>query len=712
MTNPLMRPLNIWRSLFVLMIFGGCYKQVGAQTSWKKQLQQYIDTKLSKSDGGYGWDDQPDSHIEPTYAVIGILKDIDQLPADKTSLIEFVRKHHPQRTVNKETGPSGFDARILLYHQIQSLVWLGGDLSGFKKEVGGWKSDANNLYNYETHNYGVLMQEVMTPVCRNLLQISVDDISPSFKNYLNERKRQNGSYNNAPAANGDGNVLNTWWSLYTLKILGENNTSQNQIITWLQSCQLKDGGFTHQPHPQIAGNDEVVYTWAAVKSLELSGAKPANLKGCIKYLLSLRNTDGGFGNRPGLPSTPMSTYYAIDALKTLNAFSSLDAAKPPVQALVRNTEDLSKLKVFTVQFEAQGSGSPSEAVMLADSFHIHLWGAKNGNAAWSAEAQRIANEKKVPVTFFYADEPYGKNVSVDGMGTFGHILDYFAPVNAPALKIENETPWPQYRKTVVEPLLNNKGGLILQISNNEAMCRMLLDESVKNGGYAAISTIHFGQNFLFFLPFLYQYRYQLPLVALQDAHGTESWWWSNDLLAYRTLFLATEPTHDGLLKALKNNWVVAVRHDSVSAFKTRMLGGAAGVQEYVLSQQKNWKWWDESGNELIHPWAAITVLHPADSFETASPDKGINVRIRCWWDTNKQIMKAPLVKLEQLRIDNTPAEHQYIEQKDRRGAVTDSYYLYTSKKLSPGTHTLQASLRNLKTNTARIMIRQFEVGNE
>ena len=84
MINCLMRPSVILRNLFVLMVFMGCYKQVAAQTSWKNQLHQYIDKKLSKSDGGYGWDDQPDSHIEPTYAVLGILKDIDQLPADKT----------------------------------------------------------------------------------------------------------------------------------------------------------------------------------------------------------------------------------------------------------------------------------------------------------------------------------------------------------------------------------------------------------------------------------------------------------------------------------------------------------------------------------------------------------------------------------------------------------------------------------------------------
>src|SRR5690606_23243656 len=94
---------------------------------------------------------------------------------------------------------------------------------------------------------------------------------------------------------------------------------------WLQACQLVNGGFTHQPKPEIAPNDEVIYTWAAIKALKLLGKLPANAN--VKdYLLSLKNCDGGFGNRPGLPSTPMATFYALDALNTLDSFTSLDAA--------------------------------------------------------------------------------------------------------------------------------------------------------------------------------------------------------------------------------------------------------------------------------------------------------------------------------------------------------------------------------------------------
>jgi hypothetical protein len=86
---------------------------------------------------------------------------------------------------------------------------------------------------------------------------------------------------------------------------------------------------------------------------------------------------------------------------------------------------------------------------------------------------------------------------------------------------------------------------------------------------------------LFWLPFLHEYRYQLPFITLEDAHGTESWWWAGELGAHRTLFIAKEPTYEGLMMALKNNMVVSVRHDSISNYKPRLLGGANGVKQFI-----------------------------------------------------------------------------------------------------------------------------------
>ncbi len=720
------------RGYIILLVFLLLYsnKYVAAQSNWRENVIHYVHS-LAKTDGGYGWPDQPDSHLTPTFAAVGILYDLNELPVEKQrkELINFIRTHHPQfgdqiipallyKQKNHvtylsakwrkgtEAGSSGSVLRNLIYQQIRAILWLGGDPSEFKPLVGLWQSQAGNIGNYEKHGYPVLFQEMMTPVCRHLLEISLIDADKTIA-YLGSRRRTNGSFNNAPAREGgDGNILNTYWGLYGLEILAENNSLRKNTVQWLQSCQLENGGFTHQPNPAIGGNDEVAYTWAAIKALRLLSARPKDEKASIRYLLSLRNADGGFGNRPGLPSTPISTYYAIDALKALNAFSQLENAKE-IKKEQKDKEAFSDLKIYSVQFEAPGIGSPAEAVLLADHLNIQLWGCKNGPSGWISRAQEIADQQKVAVTFFNSDEPYGKFIHVKGMGTFGHVLDFIAPAQAKLPNVEPDPSWQQYHESYIKPLLKNGGALLLQISNNEPLARVLLDESIKNGGYAAISTIHFSQNFLFFLPYLYQYRYQLPFVALVDAHGKEAWWWTDELLHYRTLFLAKAPTYPEMMKALKNNWVVAVRHDSISGYKTRLLGGAPGVQQYILSRQKKWKWWKDQPDLLNRPWAAITIVRPSDSFEVARPEKGVNIRIRCWWLASTSGLKSEITKLKELRIDGRSVQAEYMQKKDRKGRLSDSYYVCQMLKPTEGNHIISATFVNLRDHSTRVIRKDF-----
>src|SRR3546814_14369465 len=118
----------------------------------------------------------------------------------------------------------------------------------------------------------------------------------------------------------------------------------------------------------------------------------------------------------------------------------------------------------------------------------------------------------------------------------------------------------------------------------------MLDEAARGNSHSAISTIHFSQNFLFFLPWLYQYRHDLPFIALQDAHGQESWWWIHELTGYRTLFTAPEATYPEMIKAMKENRMAAVRHDQVSGNKTSRLGGTKDFRETGVAHAYKRKW--------------------------------------------------------------------------------------------------------------------------
>lgn len=668
--------------------------QPGAD-SWAEGIGDYLES-LRRTDGGYAWADQPQSHLTPSFAAIGCYHSLGREPPDKAALIEFIRTHHPFQIKKLER-----DLRVFEFQQIQSLLWLGQDVGAFREQIGKWTKPSTYPTVYEKHGYPVLQFEAMSVLCRRLLGLPMDEVAPAFAEYFETRQRPNGSFNNTPVADGgDGHVMNTWWAIQALTAIGKPLEKRQETIDWVQKCQRPGGGFTWQAEPPFAGVEDVTYTWAAVRALKHLGASPARPKACIDYLLSLRNADTGFADRTGGPSNSEATYRALDTIQTLNALDSLASGPSSAARGIERTRPPEDLKVFTIQIEAHGRGSCIEAVELACTLHIDLWGAKNAPPGWIARAQSIANERKVPVTFFVANEEYGTFVGVPGLGTYSHTSDTIAPTHADfgaSLAGDQVVSWEQYRQKRLAPLQKADGRLIWQFGENEELTRLYLDDSLQRGGYAAISTFHFGNpNFTNSEPFLMHYWQQIPYIALQDAHGEESWWWLDQLEGFRTLFLAREPTWQGWLTALKNNWVVAVRHDRVSGGRTWMHGGPPEVLEFIRRREPQWRWWDNRAFQS--PVVSLVIVRPEDKWEVARPERGVTIRVRCRWDcTTQGLPKTPRVELTSLAVDGVEVTPVLTAPKAKTGAYQDYYQSYHIAEPAPGKHTATAAVRTLAT---------------
>jgi prenyltransferase beta subunit len=677
-----------------------------AQDHFPKTVAQYLAT-LTRPDGGYAWPDQPHSHLTPTHAAIGCHQLLNLAPPNKTSLAAYVRTHHPFHIKKLER-----DLRCFEFQQIQSLLWLGQDASSFRETVTRWTQPTAYPRQYEQHGYPVFEYELTAFVCRELLGRSLTDLSPRFIDYLTARRRENGSFNNTPAADGgDGHVVNMFWGLQALRALGRSDELKQPTIAWLRACQLPSGGFTHQPKPDIGGIEDVAYTRAAVRSLALLGATPSARDACITWLHSLQNPDGGFADRPDWASNPVATYYALDSLHALNALDTLQAPRQaPAARLTRLLPD--NLRVYSIQIEAHGQGSPAEAVDLAHHLRIHLWGAKNAKPAWIQRAQAIADARKVPVRFFTANEEYGTWLHVPGMGTYSHTSDVITPAGAdigPSLANQGPVSWTQFRDRRLAPLQNAGGRLIWQFGENEQLTRMLLDDSLQRGGFAAISTFHFGNpDFTNSEPFLQHYRGQIPFVALQDAHGPEPWWFADMTTGFRTLFLAPEPTWEHWLAALKNNWTAAVRHDTVSAFKTWIHTASTPVLEFVKRHEAQWKWWENP--EIRRPLISLVALTPNDTLEAGHPATGVTLRVRLAWENTTQgLPKRPLSELTSLTLDGAPVEPKLVERKQPNGARADHYHLFHIANPPAGKHTTTATARLLVDNSPHSRTIEFQM---
>jgi hypothetical protein len=661
------------------------------------QFVAYLES-LARSDGGYGWEGQEHSHLTPTFFVIGCYRLLKRRPPRRTELAEFVRTHHPAALKKLEQ-----ERRIFEWQQVQALVWLGEELSPLKGRILSWQEPLAYLKQYEQHGYPLFSSEMGVILARSLLGMPASELPPAFILYLESRRRANGSFNNTPATDGtDGHVLSTWWGLQALATLGRGTERSTETIAWLRACQRPGGGFTFAPRPEFGGVDDVAYTWAAVRALKQLGARPANQDACVAYVHSLANSDGGFADRPEWLSNPTATYYALETLGTLGALESIGGLKR--RASPAKTSLPSNLKVFSIQLEAHGRGSPAEAVDLARSLRIHLWGAKNAKPEWLARAQVVADEQKIPVKFFVSNEEYGTWVNVPGLGTYSHTSDIIAPADSTLgapLTNQGAVSWAEFRRRRLAPLEHAKGRLIWQFGENEELVRMFLDDSVERGGYAAISTYHFGNpDFTNSEPFLHRWRGQIPFVALQDSHGPEPWWFADMATGFRTVFLATEPTWDGWLDALKENRVVAIRHDQWSGGKTWMHAASREVMEFVRARERDWRWWDNA--DIHRPLVSLVAVRPEDEFETARPGRGVTLRIRCAWENTPQgLLKQPLAEFVKLFVDDKEVIPTVVSQKRPNGPLLDDHYHHVHFSALTGKHTA--------TVVARVIATQAEV---
>jgi hypothetical protein len=666
--------------------------QADGMANWRAGVLKFL-AGLARPGGGYSWDDQSEPHLTPTFAVIGCHRLLGQEPPNRKGLTDFVRTHHPAQLKKLEQEHREFE-----FQQIQALLWLGEDATTFRTQVAGWTAPVRYMAQYERSACPVLRFQLTAFTCRKLLGLPVDDLSRDFIPYLEARRRPNGSFNNTPASDGgDGHVMNTLWGLEALDVIGRIGEKKEEVIAWLRACQLPTGGFTWQPRPEFAGVEDVAYTRCAVRALGLLGARPAQPDACIRYLHSLWNADGGAGDRPGWQSNPAATYHALDALAGLDALRA--PPKRPDTLAKRSPTLPSNLRVFSIQIEAHGQGSPYEAVDLAKALRIHLWGAKNSKPEWMTTAQGIASRLKAPVMFFTADEEHGTWVNVPGMGTYSHTADIIAPPGSnfgSSLTGAATVSWPEFRSRRLKPLAAAGGHLVWQFGENEELVRLYLDDSIERGGYAAISTFHFGNpDFTNSEPFLNRYRHHIPFVALQDAHGIEPWWFADMTTGFRTLFLSTEPTWEGWLNALRQNWVVAVRHDAVSANKTWMHGGAHEVLEFVRQREQDWRWWDNPS--IQRPMVSVVAVRPGDTFEAGRPDAGILIRVRCAWENTTQgLAKRPISELIQLTVDGKLVEPKLF-QKKQAAALADSHHFVHLPSPSPGLHRAVARVRVIET---------------
>lgn len=669
---------------------------------FRRRILSYIE-EHRRPEGAYGWSSDVQAQLTPTFGVIGCYYLLGEKVPDTPRVAAFVRGHYPAPEPRRTDRPMW----RLDFEQVQSLLWLDESVESFRQPASTWMAPSVLTPRYELNKQPVLQNQAMAVHIRHLLKLSPAETDGAWREYFLARRRPDGTFNNTPASDGSGgHVMNTRWGLLAAEDLDMKLPPAPDLAAWVRACQLDSGGFTWMPRPKLGAVDDLAYTWCALQILQQLGEKPDNAKRCAAWIESLQTSEGGFQDRPGGEPNPLATFYALSCLKLLNHVPNGGATPAPRARRVPVPADMN---VYAIQLEAPGAGSTREAVLLAKSLGIHIWAAKNSPSGWIDDARRIAAEEKVPVTFAFGDEEYGTYYGVPGLGCYSHLVDVHAPHGAdfgqPMPKKNHAYLYEEFRDQRLNALHRGGGRLVWQCNDNEEISRVLLDEATLTGSYAAIASFHFGiQDFAHTYPFLHRWYGRIPFVGLLDAHTAESWWWGDQLGGQKTLFLAKEPSWERWLQALRNNWVVSVRHDAATRWNTHMTGGQPHVREAVVRQEGSWKWWDSSGKPSRRPSASLMLLRPGVSFEAGAPPadakEDLALRLRLWQDNSQQGRPTQArAELVALRVDGKKTEPEL------RETTADRYYLLPLKRVA-GEHRAEADVRllasgDLVTHTVR-----------
>jgi hypothetical protein len=121
------------------------------------------------------------------------------------------------------------------------------------------------------------------------------------------------------------------------------------------------------------------------------------------------------------------------------------------------------------------------------------------------------------------------------------------------------------------------------------------------------------------------------------------------------------------------------------------------VLDFVSAHERDWRWWDNP--DIRRPLVSLVIVRSDDQFETARPEKGVTLRIRCAWENTPQgLLKQPLAELVKLSVDGAEAVPTLVSKKRPNGPLLDDHYHYLHRPaLTPGMHTATATARVLAT---------------
>lgn len=410
---------------------------------------------------------------------------------------------------------------------------------------------------------------------------------------------------NEKPTNAAAHVAHTLHAIASLKLLGADVPNADRCVRFLQSCQQESGGVRWNPNENASGNSpDVYYVWAAVSGLRQLGRRPIHTAACVRWVNSLQNADGGFGDRPGWRSRLYSTYYAVESLAILSEYGDGRSGilRKPLHDEVSESIPAGRFQIF--QGLLKTPAFAANDLLDLQKRKLDLLGIKSSDFGLAATVQKSAHSLQSPMEVVLCPEAYPHrarriggpllhhicNVTLDPSWNNNQVATWRAADAAGTRGLD----WPLYQQQVIQPL-QKMGSLFYPEQDFEMeFAYMAYDDGIdKNNGYnAVLAGFNWSpRDFVRVFPWRERYVDKLTPIADADSHGDLKKW-SPQLDHTRMLFLANAPTYADFRDAAANGRVVCVIHDAEGVKSRATFYGCQPAVEYVKSRIDEWKWWD------------------------------------------------------------------------------------------------------------------------
>lgn len=277
------------------------------------------------ADGGFGDWENDRSKSGSTRIALETLHMLGASPLNETAILSFMDRlqvnglaygNHGFRSSIKES-----DADISTTYDAVKVYGMLGTVppnqSGVVEYIHQHRNDDGG-YGYQTNREaGIFWTSTTIHTQRALLSLEILNQTPQARSltlsFLSSVQNANGGFTNTPS--DSARVAYTLNAVQAYLALGEATPRSDDVSTFIRSNQVEEGGFVEYSLDAVAGKHTTNHALKALTLLGESAPATPTLDGLHFEVNS--TLDGGFGNQPGLDSNVRVTFDAISALNSI-----------------------------------------------------------------------------------------------------------------------------------------------------------------------------------------------------------------------------------------------------------------------------------------------------------------------------------------------------------------------------------------------------------